>query len=181
VLIIGGGKSVNENKEEINNLKNQIFTIGCNYAGIDFETDVICCLDFDFIKSNLESLKKINKLIISRDWGEDFKNRFCSDLDVIWVRNDVINQYKLTGDFAVAIAKLLKEKFNYEIYSVGLDGGKGHYDGYKGGQDNVEYPENKEANRKKKIKQEEREDFAVMNENKEEIIKWLKENLSKTI
>lgn len=174
MLLIGCGKSVDDAREQINELSKQVFTVGVNYAGIDFDCDLIVALDYEFIKQNKD---KINKPILTRDWGQDFRDRFCQNIDLIEIRNDIIFKYRFSGDFAIALSEKIKEKFGYEIYLVGFDGGQGHYQGYAGEEiKSVEYPkENKKRGRP--IKQKEKEDFAVMNENKQEVLKWIRENL----
>lgn len=167
MIVIGAGKSIDQVKDILDKFKD--LKIAVNYTAKDFDYDIMLALDFEPIKEMRDKIK--GKIIISRDWGDDFHNRFTSESRVIKLRNNIINHFKFSGDLAVYIAEKVKElKPDIRVLTFGIDGGKGHYSGYKE-QNDADYGKKKRG----KAKEPENSIDLEYSENKGEIIRLIEE------
>lgn len=120
IITLCSGKSVNAYpKDTLENIISRTFSIGTNFSGIIFNTDVIVSLDFDFILKNKKDLK--GKLVITRDW-DILKDL---DLDLIFIPNEI--NFRLSGMVACKLADNLAREYNDFNLVLGMDHNAGHF------------------------------------------------------
>ena len=121
---IGGGKSVNQFRAvDIQSLAGKSFTFACNDSSFKFPCDIVVALDFQWLIDHHTKLLQLGKPIITREWS-------ClegSKLPLIVLPNEIVNVARLSGQAAVKIADTLASMMNSQAYTLGIDGGAGHY------------------------------------------------------
>ncbi len=125
MLVIGGGYSVSGyDKAKLYKLAGNDFTFSVNDSAFKWPTDIVVACDSDWINLNFEKLIKLDKPIVTRDWGNAIK----PGLMLFELPNDVVNIARLSGQVAVKLADSLANVGGLKSYVIGIDHScKGHY------------------------------------------------------
>lgn len=117
-LVIASGPSVsNFNRKQLRKCAAQNFTFAVNDSMFHFPFDIGVALDSDWIIANHTKLSKLNKPIVTRDWG-------ClreSPLTLIRMPMEAIEIARLSGMAAAKISDSLAAAVNHASWVVGLD------------------------------------------------------------
>lgn len=127
-LVIAGGQSVTDYEcLHLANIARMSFTFAVNDAALHWPCDVVVALDYEWIKSMVLELRRLNKPVITRKWDV----LAGLGLDLIQLPNDI--PYRLSGMVACKVSDILATKCgDRKSYVIGMDATKGHYYNDKG-------------------------------------------------